>query len=137
MSNSIIDTNLGNKQVFADNFNFYLEKTGLLKADIAKQLRVSQSTVSDWTKCRTYPRMDKIEAMAKIFGCEMRELVEKHSLDDAYYISKVARDVANELAESQENLMAFLKFTELRPQNQELVRVMIENLAKGEFNWEK
>lgn len=28
MSNIIEDTNLGNKQIFAENFNYYLEKTG-------------------------------------------------------------------------------------------------------------
>lgn len=132
MSNIIEDTNLGNKQIFAENFNYYLEKTGQRKIDVAKKIGVSQCTISDWVKCRTYPRMDKIEALAKIFGCEMSELVEKHSLDNKYYFGKVARDVTSELMQSKENLTAFLSFTKLSPQNQTIVRLMIDSLAKGE-----
>jgi transcriptional regulator with XRE-family HTH domain len=132
MSNIIEDTNLGNKQVFAENFNYYLEKSGKKKIDIARDLGISQCTISDWVKCRTYPRMDKIESLAKIFGCEMSELVEKHTLDNVYYLGKVARDVTSELMKSQENLTAFLSFTKLSPQNQTIVRLMIDSLAKGE-----
>lgn len=126
------DANLGNKRIFAENLNYYLEKTGILKKEIASKIAVNPCTISDWCACRSYPRMDKIEAMAKIFECEMSDLVDKRSVENKYYLNKTAKELAEELVNSPESLTMFQAYSKLSPQNQTIVRLMIDSLSKGE-----
>ena len=69
-------SNLGNKEIFSANLVFYLEKKQVMQKDLAKYLGVSQSSITDWIKKRTYPRMDKLQLTAQFFGIEITDLVE-------------------------------------------------------------
>ena len=69
-------SNLGNKEIFSNNLLYYLEKKDVMQKDLAKHLGVSQSTITDWIKKRTYPRMDKLQMTAEYFGIKMTDLVE-------------------------------------------------------------
>ncbi len=69
-------SNLGNKEIFASNLLYYLEKKDVMQKDLAKHLGVSQSSITDWIKKRTYPRMDKLQMTAEYFGVKMTDLVE-------------------------------------------------------------
>lgn len=72
-------TNLGNKEVFIRNFNRYLEKSGKKKIDVSRAIGVSTGLLSDWTKGRSYPRMDKIQKLADFFGIQKSDLVEDNN----------------------------------------------------------
>lgn len=63
-------SSLGNKQVMAKNIRYYMEKNGLNATDLALELDFKYSTVLDWLKANTYPRIDKIEMMANYFKIE-------------------------------------------------------------------
>ena len=52
------------KNTFANNFVFYLKKTGKNQSDVANYLGVTTSTVSDWANAKKYPRVDKMQALA-------------------------------------------------------------------------
>lgn len=67
---------LGNKEIFSANLMYYLEQKDVMQKDLAKYLGVSQSTITDWIKKRTYPRMDKLQLAAQFFGIEITDLVE-------------------------------------------------------------
>ena len=69
-------SNLGNKEIFSNNLLYYLENKDVMQKDLAKHLGVSQSTITDWIKKRTYPRMDKLQMTAEYFGVKMTDLVE-------------------------------------------------------------
>lgn len=45
----------------------------------SNDIGVSYTTVTDWIKGKTYPRIDKIEIMANYFGITKAELVEEYS----------------------------------------------------------
>ena len=126
------DANLGNKQVLAENLNYYLETTGKLKKEIAKAIKVNPCTISDWLACRSYPRMDKIEGMARIFGCEMSDLVDKRSINNKHYLTKTAKEIEEEISNSPISLRMFQAFTKLSQTNKEMVCNLAETLAKGE-----
>lgn len=125
------DSNLGNKIVFSENINYYLSKTGELQRDIARAAKVSEGTISDWLKCRSYPRMDKIQLLAEHWDIDISDLVEKHSLENKYYLQKEAKMIAADLAQSPDAILMFQNYQKLSTQNQELVKAMINSLARG------
>lgn len=127
------DSNLGNKEVFAENFNYYLKRSGDRKIDVAQALKVSQSTISDWTKLRTYPRMDKVQLLAEHWGIEISDLVEKHTFDNKNYAQKEANSISVELISDKEALELYSSIKKLSPHHREIVKTLIESLLKGEI----
>lgn len=72
-------TDLGNKEIFAENLIYYLNKYDKSQKEVADVLKVSTSTFNDWTKAKKYPRIDKIEILANYFGILKSDLIEKRS----------------------------------------------------------
>lgn len=74
--NKLVKTDLGNKEIFARNLKRYLENSNKTQKEVAGAVGVSTGTFNDWMKCRTYPRMDKVQLLAEYFGINKSELVE-------------------------------------------------------------
>ena len=70
-------SNLGNREVFAKNLNFYVEKSGRTQKELAEIVGVATSTFNDWMKGKKYPRMDKIEILADFFKILKSDLIEE------------------------------------------------------------
>lgn len=125
------DSNLGNKIVFSENLNYYLAKSGDKQKDIANVAKVSQGTVSDWLKKRSYPRMDKIQLLAEHWGIEMSDLVEKHSLDNKYYLQKEAKKMTEELTRNTDTLIMLKKYKKLSNEDKAIINALINSLSGG------
>lgn len=69
-------TNIGNKEIFARNLNYYVERSGKSQKDLAAIVGVAPSTFNDWAKAKKYPRIDKIEILANIFRIQKSDLIE-------------------------------------------------------------
>lgn len=67
------------KAIFSNNLNHYLSISGESQVEVAKKLGVSTSTFSSWCTGQKMPRMDKIEMLAKYFGIEKSDLIEKQT----------------------------------------------------------
>lgn len=131
MSNYRNDSNLGNRKVFSENLRYYIGKSGEKKKDVAKKCGISATTISDWLSCRSYPRMDRIEALAKHWGINMSDLVEKRSMDNSYYLTQIAKETANELISDPEALKIYQEIKKLSPANKEIVSNLISSLNGG------
>ena len=70
-------SDLGNKEVMAANIRFYMEKFGKTRREMCQLLGVSYMTFSDWVNAKKYPRIDKIEKMARLFNIQKSDLVEQ------------------------------------------------------------
>lgn len=70
-------TNIGNKEIFAKNLCYYIEKSGKSKKELAEIVGVAPSTFNEWTKGKKYPRIDKIEILANYFGILKSDLIEE------------------------------------------------------------
>lgn len=70
-------SDLGNRQVMADNIRHYMKVNGVSQTDVCNTLGFKMPTFSDWVNAKTYPRIDKIEMMANYFGVQKSDLVEK------------------------------------------------------------
>lgn len=65
-----------NKEVFSKNLRMYISKKGKPRKDIAYEIGVSYSTLTDWINGNKYPRIDKIESLADYFGITKTDLIE-------------------------------------------------------------
>ena len=72
---------MDNKEIFAYNLNFYMNENGKSRTDLAEALGISYFTVTDWVNGKKYPRMDKVEKLAKYFNIKISDLVEKKSIE--------------------------------------------------------
>jgi len=69
--------NLGNKETMAENIQYYLDRQHKDRSDLCRDLGFKYTTVSNWLQGTKYPRIDKIEMMARYFGITKADLVEK------------------------------------------------------------
>lgn len=65
-----------NKRIMAQNIQMYMERKGVTRQQICDDLDIKYTTLRDWLKGITYPRIGKVEAMANYFGCEKSDLIE-------------------------------------------------------------
>lgn len=70
-------SNLGNKEILAQNLSHYLDKTGRDQREVAEVVGVAPSTFNEWVKGKKYPRVDKIQMLADYFGIRMSDLIEE------------------------------------------------------------
>ena len=65
------------KKTFAENLSRLLERNNITQIELAKRMQVAASTVSSWCSGEKMPRMDKVEMLAKYFGCLISDLIEE------------------------------------------------------------
>ncbi len=105
-------SNLGNKEIFARNLAYYLERSGRDQKVVAEVVGVAPSTFNEWMKAKKYPRIDKIEMLANYFGILKSDLIERVS-EDGYSPSepqltegeKVLLDLFNRVPKDQQQLV--------------------------------
>lgn len=66
-----------NKQIMAKNIKRYMDQRGITRYQLCDALDIKYTTLRDWLKGLTYPRIGKVEAMANYFGCEKTDLIEE------------------------------------------------------------
>ena len=76
-------TDLGNQEIFSRNLIRYLKTSGKTQREVANAIGVTYGTFCDWTKCRAYPRMDKVQLLAEYFGIRKSDLVEDVNVSEA------------------------------------------------------
>ncbi len=69
-------TSIGNKEIFAKNLVYYIERSGKTQKELAEVVGVAASTFNDWCKAKKYPRIDKIEILANCFRIQKSDLIE-------------------------------------------------------------
>ena len=105
-------SNIGNKEIFAKNLAYYLERSGKDQKVVAEAVGVAPSTFNEWMRAKKYPRIDKIEMLAKYFGILKSDLIEKVS-EDGYSPSepkltegeKTLLDLFNRVPEDKQKLV--------------------------------
>ena len=116
--------------IFANNLKRYLKEKKITQAALGEQVGVSQGTVCDWVNCRTYPRMDKVEAMAIFLGIEKSDLIEEHNVNSKYYLEKMLPQIERDLRNNPDLMELLMKMKKLSPHNRETVSRLIDGLIK-------
>lgn len=112
--------NLGNKETMAKNLRYYMELNNVSSVEMCRVLDVPQSTFSYWLNAKTYPRIDKIEKMAKFFKVEKSDLIEERKpnapagkvTDDDIKFALFGGNVSDAAYEEVKRFAAFVKQNE-------------------------
>lgn len=67
---------VGNRFTLAKNLKKYIAKSGKDRTQVAVELGISYSTLTDWINGSKYPRINNIEKLANYFNISISELVE-------------------------------------------------------------
>ena len=115
-------SSIGNKEVFAENLQYYLKMRGRDQKEVAEDIGVAPSTFNEWVKAKKYPRIDKIEMLANYFGILKSDLIEDKK------VPPEKRDVVPNLTEGEKMLLDL--FRQIPGDRQELVLQMISAALK-------
>ncbi|MBP1543178.1 MAG: helix-turn-helix transcriptional regulator [Oscillospiraceae bacterium] len=72
-------SDIGNKEIFAKNLSFYMDKKKVDRYQLCDDLDFKYSTLCEWLSAKKYPRIDKIEKLANYFDIPKSSLIEEHS----------------------------------------------------------
>ena len=72
-------SDLGNKEIFAKNLQYYMEINNKDRNDLARDLNLPYTTITSWCKGEFYPRIDKIQLLANYFNIQKADLVENRN----------------------------------------------------------
>lgn len=62
-------------EVFKDNLNYYMSLNDISQVELAERLSVTPAAVNKWTKGQNIPRMNKVDKLCSIFGCQRSNLL--------------------------------------------------------------
>lgn len=77
-------SDLGNKEIFAENLKYYMKYYNKDRNEICNELNIPYTTFSDWCNAVTYPRIDKIELMANYFNIKKSDLIENKNKTSSF-----------------------------------------------------
>lgn len=116
---------MNNKETFSRNLQHYMDLEGKSRKEVADAIGVSYFTFTDWVKGKTYPRMDKVEKLAKYFEIKISDLIEKIEetpVETAEFHARILSD--------KELMKCIEVYYELSASSQKMVRDLIQNLKK-------
>lgn len=97
-------SDLGNKQIMADNILYYMSLHEKTRNDLCRDLGFKYTTVTGWLTAEKYPRIDKIEKMANYFNISKADLVEQrkntlcketNQIEEKMLLSSLSKDEFN------------------------------------------
>lgn len=118
---------MDNKDIFASNLQKYMERNDKSRTDIAEALGISYYTVTDWVKGKKYPRMDKVELLAKYFGIKKSDLIEKKTIE-SHPVEMAERHF--EIVMDEDINEIFDDFRSLNPAQKKIVKDLVHSLAQ-------
>lgn len=98
------------KKVFATNLRYWLKKRDKTQADLARYMKVSSATASDWCNGNKMPRTDKIWSICTWLGLEIDDLLKErdpNAEDASYYLNDDIRELAQFLFDKPEYKVLF------------------------------
>ena len=101
-------TGLGNKEIFAKNLNYYIDKSGKDRRQLAEIWKVPYSTLTGWVNAQKYPRIDKIEMMADYFGILKSDLIEEKLTEEKEKDNDILADIIVRMR-TDENFSSLVK----------------------------
>ena len=85
------------REIFARNLTHYMNRDKVNGVTLAKYMKVSSATISDWMHGKKMPRVDKLKSLANFFRINMTDLTDdadEKSQQDDYYINPETAKVA-------------------------------------------
>ena len=117
--------------MFARNLKKQMEKNDITKLELAQKLGVSAASVTHWTAGEKTPRMDKVDKMCIIFGCNRSDLITDSTVTE-FYLNKEAADLAEFLHQAPEYRVLFDAARKVKPEDIQFVKDFLDRIKGGE-----
>ena len=123
---------MDNKNIFAENLNYYMKKNGKSRRDVCEALGFSYYTFTDWVKGKKYPRMDKVEILADYFCILKSDLIEKRTEEhrEMQKKSDIIADITLKLLEDADLLAMVEVLSNLGFEEREAVKPVLNVFSK-------
>lgn len=128
--------NIGAKHFFAHNLAYLMDINHKSRNDICNDLNLKYTTFRDWQKGNTFPRIEKLELLAKYFKVTVSQLVDNHIDTNKHINTLDIVEISNDLNEVYKNqLLPFLINMEskenLSHQEQETYLTLVETCTRN------
>lgn len=120
--------------IFSKRLRYYLEKNNMTQVELSKKLGVGTTSVYNWCNGVKSPRMDKVDAMCKLFGCRRSDLMEDETNDKTtgYYLNDETAQVAQEIFENKDLRVLFDAARDAKPEDLRTTYDMLMALKRKE-----
>ena len=118
---------MDSKDILASNLNWYMSINGKSRKEVSEAIGVSYFTFTDWVKGKKYPRMDKIEKLAKYFRISISDLIEERLTDDKEKENDIAADIVDRMLDDSEFLSLVKSLSELDKNKISAIKLMLDN----------
>ena len=125
--------NLGNKETMSFNLKRLLDSKRMNPHQFADTMGFKYTTVMNWIKANSYPRIDKIELMARYFGVDKSDLVEEYNpiKEKQSTTKQILDNVFSKLETNRQDKVVSYAQSELEEQNKEnLVQLFSYNVQE-------
>ena len=119
---------MDNKNIFASNLQKYMERNDKSRTDIAEALGISYYTVTDWVKGKKYPRMDRVEMLARYFGIKKSDLIEEKTIDNS---PVEMAEIHVEMIQDEDLMEMLPDFWKLDKREKQIVKNLAHDLAEA------
>lgn len=100
--------------IFARNLRHYLDMNKMTQVELSKKLNVGTTSVYNWCSGTKIPRMDKVDKMCQIFGCNRSDLITDNQSEDSR-MKKFVELFENAPKEYQDAAVLLLKSAQQKP----------------------
>lgn len=121
------------KQAFSKNLKLYMSLADKNQSDLVRDLHFAQSSVSDWLNGKKYPRMDKVEKIAKYLGITVSDLMAPTPAK-GYYTNIETAILAQRAFDDPDVRILLDAKKDLSPQDLTTVINLIKRLKRGGSN---
>ena len=114
-----------NKEIFANNLSFYMNQKGIDRNTLCADLDLKYTTVRDWLKGITYPRIGKIELLANYFNINKSDLIENKiaTAQSSDYLLEEITNTARKLNTDNKKIVLRTSEELLESQNEEETKI--------------
>ncbi len=103
-----------------------MKEKGVSRKELADAIGVSYFTLRDWVKGITYPRMDKVEKLAKYFNIKISDLIEKRTIESK---PVETAQLHVEMLQDEDFVEMYEYFRTLETKKRKIVKDLIRSLA--------
>lgn len=123
------------KELFSKNLVEQLLAKGETQASMARHMKISSATASDWCNGRKMPRVDKIQALCNWLGIELSELLEEkkavptNGQEQEYYLDEETREIVELMHKNPQYRTLFSASRKLSKEDLQIIMSMIERMS--------
>lgn len=117
--------------LFSKRLRHYLNENNMTQVELANKLGVGTTSIYNWVSGLKTPRMDKVDAMCKIFNIRREDLLTDGSLNDTtYYTNPETAKVAQEIFDNSDLRILFDAAKDSTPEQLKLAAEMLKQFKK-------